>query len=203
MLKPRKVFSHPPSAICPFPISPSLIPPSRNPPSRLLGQFEFLNIKNSSAFRKYDRTTGRQDDRKEYDRTKDRQRTLGKYMINMNSQPIPSEFSYKLSFFYQCKLWFILQAVCWAWPPSSLCPTPAAGTSPFPFSLWNYLLLLGMFEDLPIKMYYFLISRTASKIPWYVFLFWELRGLSPNFHIFMCLWAIYIFPGSVHIFPAP
>ncbi len=60
------------------------IPPSPNPPSCLLGQFEFLNIKNSSAFRKYDRTTGIwQDDRKEYDRTKDRQRTLGKYMIDV------------------------------------------------------------------------------------------------------------------------
>ncbi len=27
----------------------------------------------------------------------------------------------------------------------------------------------------------------------------ELRGLSPKFHI-MCLWAIYLFPGSVQIF---
>jgi hypothetical protein len=27
--------------------------------------------------------TGRQDDRKEYDRTKDRQRTLGKYMVKI------------------------------------------------------------------------------------------------------------------------
>jgi hypothetical protein len=27
----------------------------------------------------------------------------------------------------------------------------------------------------------------------------ELRGLSPNFHIHVCLWAIYIYPGSVHI----
>jgi hypothetical protein len=56
------------------------IPPSRNPPFRLLRQFEFLNIKNSSAFRKSDRMTGRQ----EYDRTKDRQRILGKYMIDAN-----------------------------------------------------------------------------------------------------------------------
>jgi hypothetical protein len=42
------------------------IPPSRNPPFRLLGQFDYLNIKNSSAFRNYDRTTGI---RQEYDRT--------------------------------------------------------------------------------------------------------------------------------------
>ncbi len=33
----------------------------------------------------------------------------------------------------------------------------------------------------------------------YVFLFWEFPGLSLNFHI-MCLWEIYIFPGSVHVF---
>ncbi len=40
-LKQRKVSSHPPSAISPFPIFPSLIPPSTNPPSRLLGQFDY------------------------------------------------------------------------------------------------------------------------------------------------------------------
>ncbi len=28
----------------------------------------------------------------------------------------------------------------------------------------------------------------------------ELRGLSLNSYTFMCLWALYIFPGSVHIF---
>ncbi len=36
---------------------PSLIPPSTNPPSRLLGQVDYKNIKNSSAFRNYDRNT--------------------------------------------------------------------------------------------------------------------------------------------------
>jgi hypothetical protein len=41
----------------------------------------------------------------------------------------------------------------------------------------------------------------CNENPCYVlFLFWKLRGHSPNFHI-MCLRAIYIFPGSVHIFP--
>jgi hypothetical protein len=33
----------------------------------------------------------------------------------------------------------------------------------------------------------------------YVFLFWELRGLSPNVSVSDLL---YIFPGSVHIIPA-
>ena len=87
MLKPRN-FSHPPSAICPFPISPPLIPPSRNPPFCLLGQFDYLNIKNSSAFRNYDRTTGI---RQEYDRMTgrqdDRQRILDEYMINSGFWP--------------------------------------------------------------------------------------------------------------------
>jgi hypothetical protein len=55
------------------------IPPSRNPPFRLLGQFDYLNIKNSSAFRNCDRnTTGIWQD----DRQDDRQRTLDKYMID-------------------------------------------------------------------------------------------------------------------------
>jgi hypothetical protein len=35
----------------------------------------------------------------------------------------------------------------------------------------------------------------------YVLLFWELRGLSPNFHMHVSANDI-IFPGSVHIFPA-
>ncbi len=39
----------------------------------------------------------------------------------------------------------------------------------------------------------------CKENPVYVFLFWELRGLSPNFP-YMCLWAFYIFPGSVHLF---
>ncbi len=28
----------------------------------------------------------------------------------------------------------------------------------------------------------------------------ELRGLSPNFHTFMCLWVIYVFPGLARLF---
>ncbi len=40
-LEQRKVSSHPPSSICPFPSSFSLLPPSPNPPSRLLSQFDY------------------------------------------------------------------------------------------------------------------------------------------------------------------
>jgi hypothetical protein len=55
------------------------IPPSRNPPFRLLGQFDYLHIKNSSAFRNYDRMTEWQDDRQD-----DRQRILDEYMIDFS-----------------------------------------------------------------------------------------------------------------------
>jgi hypothetical protein len=34
----------------------------------------------------------------------------------------------------------------------------------------------------------------------YVFLFWELRGVSPNFHIHVSVSDLYIFPEMVHIF---
>ena len=40
-------------------LSISIIPPSLNPLSRLLGQFDYYNLKNSSAFRNYDRTRDR------------------------------------------------------------------------------------------------------------------------------------------------
>jgi hypothetical protein len=42
----------------------------------------------------------------------------------------------------------------------------------------------------------------CNKNPNYVFLLWELRGLSPNFHIHLSVSDLYIFQGSVHIFPA-
>ncbi len=42
----------------------------------------------------------------------------------------------------------------------------------------------------------------CSENPIYVFLFWELRGLSPNFHIYVSVSDVLQFPGSVHIFRA-
>ncbi len=41
------------------------------------------------------------------------------------------------------------------------------------------------------------VSYTATKIKYYVFLFWELRSLSPNFYIHVFVSDLYIFPGSV------
>ncbi len=68
-----------------FPSGPNsiCIPPSRNPPFRLLGQFDYLNIKNSSAFLNYYRMTGRQEyDRNMTGRQDDRKRILDEYMID-------------------------------------------------------------------------------------------------------------------------
>ncbi len=41
---------------------------------------------------------------------------------------------------------------------------------------------------------------TATKNPIYVFLFWELRGLSPNFHIYVSVIDLYIPRICPHIF---
>jgi hypothetical protein len=43
------------------------------------------------------------------------------------------------------------------------------------------------------------VSVHCEENPIYVFFFWELRTFSPNFHLNVSV--IYIFPGSVHIFP--
>jgi hypothetical protein len=44
-----------------------------------------------------------------------------------------------------------------------------------------------------------LYMDTARKIPFYVFLFWELRGLSPNFHIHVSVSDLYIPRIGPHI----
>jgi hypothetical protein len=59
-----------------------------------------------------------------------------------------------------------------------------------------------------IRVYHYNIGQIkkaycvhCNKSPIYVFLFWELRGLSPNFHIHVSVSNLYtVFPGSVHIF---
>jgi hypothetical protein len=69
------------------------IPPSPNPQSRLLGQFDYKNLKNNRAFRNYDRNmTGRQDDRQD-----DRQRILDEYMIDCTYAMSRNNFA---GFFY-------------------------------------------------------------------------------------------------------
>ncbi len=42
--------------------------------------------------------------------------------------------------------------------------------------------------------------RHCTEDPIYVFLCWELRGHSPNFHIHVSVSDLYIPAGSVHIF---
>jgi hypothetical protein len=44
-----------------------------------------------------------------------------------------------------------------------------------------------------------LASRTAKKNPIYIFLFWELRGFSPNFHIHVSVSDFYILRIGPHI----
>ncbi len=44
------------------------------------------------------------------------------------------------------------------------------------------------------------LSTLQRKSNFMYFLFWELRGHSPNFHIHVSVSDLYIFPGSVHIF---
>ena len=54
------------------------------------------------------------------------------------------------------------------------------------------------------RSWYHFVKRVphCNENPIYEFLFWELHGLSPNFHIHVSVSDLYIFAGSVHIFPA-
>ncbi len=78
MLKPRKVFSHPPSAICLFPISPS-----QSLPLQTLHLVSLVSLitKTKRIAERSAIVTGCQDDRMT-GRQNDRQRILGKYMID-------------------------------------------------------------------------------------------------------------------------
>jgi hypothetical protein len=62
---------------------------------------------------------------------------------------------------------------------------------------WKFFILC----QIPLNWHsgYFLHCNGNSV---YIFLFWELRGLSPSLHIHVSVSDLqYIFPGSVHIFP--
>jgi hypothetical protein len=54
---------------------------------------------------------------------------------------------------------------------------------------------------LTIRRAFSLHRLHCNENPIYVFLIWELRDLSPYFQIHVSV-SVFIFPGSVHIFPA-
>ncbi len=76
----------------------------------------------------------------------------------------------------------------------SVFPSPGAVSSLGSASLHNSHVIIVKGREATIS------SLLHCKEIWiYVFPEKELRGLSPNF-TFMCLWAIYIFKRSVHLF---
>ncbi len=77
-LKQWKVYSHPPSLISPFPISPSLIPPSANLPLVFLVSLIILKQKNSLSVPQLWHTH-------RHTNTQTKYRSRDKYMINWQS----------------------------------------------------------------------------------------------------------------------
>ncbi len=65
-------------------------------------------------------------------------------------------------------------------------------------------LKLSISVSLPLSMSFYLYGQSKehyNENSIYVFIFWELRGLSPNFHIHVAVSDLYcISPLSVHIF---
>jgi hypothetical protein len=77
-------------------------------------------------------------------------------------------------------------------PPPPPPPAPGGGHHQLNLKLGGALGgLTGLFTRL---------DRTARKIPIYVFHFWELRGLSPNFLIYVSVSDLYIQRIGPHIF---
>jgi hypothetical protein len=63
------------------------------------------------------------------------------------------------------------------------------------FSIW----IFSQTKSVPV-LFFKALRAQGNENPIYVFLFWKLRGLSPNVHIHVSVSVLYIFPGSVHIF---
>ena len=103
-------------------------------------------------------------------------------------------------------------------PPHPL--TPSAPSAPPPpilspdMSLWSKFIIktpqvnpghMGLSLAIPhittcLEHFFQAVPLHCKENPIYVFLFWELRSLIPNFHIHVSVSDLY-FPGSVHIFP--
>jgi hypothetical protein len=66
-----------------------------------------------------------------------------------------------------------------------------------PEPIFLYLFINKIIEPLFLKLSFFLPTYCKEN-PIYVFLFWELRGLSPNFHIHVPVSDLYI-PRIGHI----
>jgi hypothetical protein len=55
----------------------------------------------------------------------------------------------------------------------------------------NHSIISGAYQTIPLKTNKSINFRHCNEIPIYVFLFWEVCGLSPNFHIHLSVSDLY------------